>query len=88
LQFSIIQTAATVRDSPTTPILLAGRNPWTSSASEENQQLLQIQNPRLAAEDLWAHATGAPERGGLLLATIEAPKIMQDDFLWLVVAVL
>jgi len=50
--------------------------------------LLQVQNPRLAGENIWAHATGAPERGGLLLATTDAPKINQDDFLWQLVVFL
>lgn len=36
--------------------------------SEDNMRLLQIQNPNLASEEIWAHATAAPERGGLLLA--------------------
>lgn len=34
----------------------------------------------LAREDAWAHATGAPEVGGLLLATPEAPRLIGEEY--------
>jgi hypothetical protein len=34
----------------------------------------------LAREDTWAHATGAPEVGGLLLATPDAPRILGEEY--------
>ena len=39
-----------------------------------------LQNPVLAREDTWAHATGAPEVGGLLLATPDTPRILGDEY--------
>ncbi len=38
------------------------------------------QNPVLAREDAWAHATGAPEPGGLLLATPDAPRLIGEEY--------
>jgi len=61
---------------------LPGKGDWAQRVSEENQRLLQLQNPRLAAEELWAHDTTHPERGGLLLATLDAPKILGTDKFW------
>ncbi len=34
----------------------------------------------LAQEETWAHATGAPEVGGLLLATSAAPGMLGDEY--------
>lgn len=39
-----------------------------------------LQNPVLAQEETWAHATGAPEVGGLLLATPAAPGMLGDEY--------
>jgi putative AlgH/UPF0301 family transcriptional regulator len=33
-----------------------------------------LQHPSLAHEDLWAHPTGIPERGGLVVATSSVPS--------------
>lgn len=41
---------------------------WRTRASKENQELLERQNPVLAKELPWAHPTGGPEIGGLVLA--------------------
>lgn len=60
----------------------AGTVNWNSKLSEENYQLLQIQNPRLAAEELWAHVTPHIETGGLLLSTRDAPLILDNDTYW------
>jgi hypothetical protein len=41
---------------------------WHARVSQENQELLERQNPALAKEVPWAHPTGGPEVGGLILA--------------------
>ena len=51
----------------------AGKVNWASRVSEENSRLLQVQNPSLAGEETWAHATAQPEVGGLLLASNDVP---------------
>lgn len=56
--------------------------PWTTRVSTDNLRLLEVQNPKLAAEGIWAHATPAPEKGGLLLATPEVTALTQNDKLW------
>ncbi|EFJ44634.1 hypothetical protein VOLCADRAFT_106296 [Volvox carteri f. nagariensis] len=56
--------------------------------SEDNRRLLEIQNPSLAAEGLWAHATSRPETGGLVIASLQGPTILNDDRLWQVVVFL
>lgn len=63
------------------PLTTGGVN-WNSRLSEENNQLLQIQNPKLAAEEVWAHATPHLETGGLLLSTRDAPLILNNDMYW------
>jgi hypothetical protein len=45
-------------------------------------QLLQGQNPGLAAEGVWAHATPAPERGGLLIAAPDATQLLESERYW------
>jgi hypothetical protein len=60
----------------------AGKVNWASRVSEENSRLLQVQNPSLASEETWAHATTQPEIGGLLLATRDGPAILNTDKYW------
>ncbi|KAF6255570.1 hypothetical protein COO60DRAFT_1641409 [Scenedesmus sp. NREL 46B-D3] len=52
--------------------------------SEENSRLLQVQNPSLASEETWTHATTQPEVGGLLLATSNGPRlaVLNTDQYW------
>lgn len=45
-------------------------------------RLLSLQDPTLAAEEVWAHATPGPERGGLLLAAPDAPRILASERYW------
>lgn len=54
-------------------LTFAGKVNWASRVSEENSRLLQVQNPSLAGEETWAHATAQPEVGGLLLASRHVP---------------
>ncbi len=56
--------------------------PEGARRSEDNRRLLEIQNPRLASEGLWAHATPRPETGGLLIASLDGPTVLNDDRLW------
>ncbi|KXZ47825.1 hypothetical protein GPECTOR_32g437 [Gonium pectorale] len=56
--------------------------PSGARRSEDNRRLLEIQNPSLAAEGIWAHATPRPETGGLLIASLQGPTILNDDKLW------
>jgi hypothetical protein len=60
----------------------AGKVNWASRVSEENSRLLQVQNPSLASEETWAHATTQAEVGGLLLATRDGLKILNTDKYW------
>lgn len=53
---------------------------WAARQAQQNLQLLESQNPELALEETWAHATGAAEVGGLLLATLDAPKLLGDEY--------
>ncbi|GFR47306.1 hypothetical protein Agub_g8993 [Astrephomene gubernaculifera] len=62
--------------------------PAGARRSEDNRKLLEIQNPSLAAEGLWAHATPSPETGGLLIASLQGPAILNDDRMWQIVAFL
>ena len=55
---------------------------WSARFTPENVHLLQTQDRALAREALWAHATGAPEAGGLLLASPDAPTLLGDDRAW------
>ena len=55
---------------------------WAARQSQANMQLLSVQNPRLAREEVWAHATGAPEVGGLMVATPDAHSLLGDDRYW------
>lgn len=50
--------------------------------SEENLKLLEIQNPKLATEGIWAHATTQIEKGGLLLATPDNPLLLGTETYW------
>jgi putative AlgH/UPF0301 family transcriptional regulator len=68
--------AATTNTPPTTARSIPGR------PSAANQRLLRIQNPRLADEDAWAHRLPRPERGCLLVATHDAPRILGSDAAW------
>jgi hypothetical protein len=45
-------------------------------------RLLEIQNPSLAGEEVWAHATPGPERGGLLIAAPDAPELLGSERYW------
>ena len=42
----------------------------------DNWRLLQEQNAGLAQEEPWAHATGEPEQGGVLLA---GPRMVHTE---------
>lgn len=55
---------------------------WSARFTPENVRLLQTQDRALAREALWAHATGGPEPGGLLLASPDAPSLLGDDRAW------
>ena len=55
---------------------------WSARFTPENVHLLQTQDRALAREALWAHATGAPEPGGLLIASPDAPTLLGDDRAW------
>jgi putative transcriptional regulator len=55
---------------------------WSARFTPENVHLLQSQDRALAREALWAHATGAPEAGGLVIASPDAPEILGDDRAW------
>lgn len=50
--------------------------------SEENLKLLEVQNPKLASEGIWAHATTQVEKGGLLLATPDNPLLLGTETYW------
>jgi hypothetical protein len=50
--------------------------------AHENMRLLQIQDPSLAAEEVWAHPTAGPEKGGLLIATPQSTRILGNDKYW------
>ncbi|PSC71868.1 transcriptional regulator [Micractinium conductrix] len=58
----------------------SGDGGWAVRQAEQNLVLLEIQNPTLAREETWAHATGAPEIGGLLLATSRAPEMVGAEY--------
>ncbi|GIL61932.1 hypothetical protein Vafri_16251 [Volvox africanus] len=62
--------------------------PTGARRSEDNRRLLDIQNPSLAAEGLWAHATSRPETGGLVIASLQGPTLLNDDRFWQVVVFL
>ncbi|KAF6264797.1 hypothetical protein COO60DRAFT_1624149 [Scenedesmus sp. NREL 46B-D3] len=57
---------------------------------EDNSRLLQLQNPSLASEETWAHATTQPKVGGLLLATSDVPRpdVLHTDQYWQAMALL
>jgi hypothetical protein len=56
-----------------TPASTSGRE------SEDNKTLLQIQNPALAAEGLWAHPTPRPEQGGILVASNSITEKLDNE---------
>ncbi|GLC33339.1 hypothetical protein PLESTB_000344200 [Pleodorina starrii] len=62
--------------------------PEGARRSEDNRRLLEIQNPSLAAEGLWAHATPRPETGGIVIASLDCPTLLKDDRMWQVVVFL
>lgn len=45
-------------------------------------KLLAEQSPLLATEEVWAHATPAPERGGLLIAAPDAASVLGSERYW------
>jgi putative transcriptional regulator len=53
-----------------------------SRPSLDNQRLLRVQNPRLADEDSWAHRLAQPERGCLLIASHDAPRLLGSEAWW------
>jgi putative AlgH/UPF0301 family transcriptional regulator len=55
---------------------------WSARFTPENVHLLQSQDRALAREALWAHATGAPEAGGLLIASPDAAAVLGDERAW------
>ena len=67
-----------------------GTMPWSMLKSEANMRLLEQQNPSLAAEDdVWAHPSGAPEVGGLLIASTPATEDgLLPEELWQAVVLL
>lgn len=48
----------------------------------DNQRLLEIQNPSLAREGMWAHATSTIEKGGLLIAKPETAELLNNERMW------
>jgi putative AlgH/UPF0301 family transcriptional regulator len=64
------------------PGAAAAAGGWAARQTPQNIAVMRAQTPALAAEgDLWAHATGAAERGGLLLATPAVASIVGQQFL-------
>lgn len=58
----------------------AEKSPRAGRVSKANMARLMLDNPRLAAEgDVWCHPTAGPEKGGLLVATPDAPVILGDE---------
>lgn len=53
---------------------------WLLACNADIHPCTLPQNPALAQEETWAHATGAPEVGGLLLATPAAPGMLGDEY--------
>lgn len=66
----------------------SGESEWSARRSDDNMSLLEIQNPSLAAEEVWAHPTPGPERGGLLLAAPDATRILGSERYWQVVVLI
>ncbi|GBF90268.1 transcriptional regulator [Raphidocelis subcapitata] len=60
----------------------SGESEWSSRRSDENMRVLRDQNPGLAAEEVWAHATPAPERGGLLISAPDATRLLESERYW------
>lgn len=48
-------------------------------------QLLRVQSERLAQEEIWCHPTATVEVGGLLIATPNAHRILENEAAWQVV---
>jgi len=59
----------------------------TRKEATDNFQLLQRQNPSLAAEGLWCHPAEV-EQGGLIIALRSAPDVLGDERYWQVVILL
>ncbi|KAI8463409.1 MAG: hypothetical protein J3K34DRAFT_444077 [Monoraphidium minutum] len=66
----------------------AGESEWAARRSDDNMRLLAAQNPNLAAEEVWAHPTPGPERGGLLIAAPDAPESLGSERYWQVVVLI
>ncbi|CAG9465540.1 unnamed protein product [Pedinophyceae sp. YPF-701] len=64
-----------------------GAAAWVPRLAKDNQKLLAEQNPELAREPVWVHPTGAPEVGGLLVATPGASARL-GEFSWQTVVLL
>jgi hypothetical protein len=64
------------------PVPPAGAATNAKKTAQENVVLLQEQDPSLAAEEMWAHATPGPEKGGVLIATPGAGKVLGSDKYW------
>jgi len=56
--------------------------PSRGRPSPENQRLLRVQDPALAGEEPWCHRLARPERGCLLVATHDAPRILGSENYW------
>ncbi|KAK9846375.1 hypothetical protein WJX81_002593 [Elliptochloris bilobata] len=62
-----------------------GAEPWASRLSQENLELFQSQDPALAKEAFWVHATEVPEQGGLVLAQPRCAAILDPRYHQLVI---
>lgn len=48
--------------------------------TQANLRLMREQSPSLAGEDIWAHPTGAPELGGIVVATARAADVLGSQY--------
>lgn len=58
---------------------------WTARLVTDNLRAMQITNPNLASEELWAHPIGTPETGGLIVATNSVSGLVSDRYWQLVI---
>ena len=65
-----------------------GDGGWSTRRTQPNLALLRDQDPALAEEDLWAHPTGVPERGGLLVASSSGQEAVLPQDYWQAVCLL
>lgn len=55
---------------------------WAARVDEDNLRVLRDQDPALASEEQWAHATPAVERGGLLIAAPNVVDLLGNERYW------